>query len=212
MRIYLIRHGRQNSPLCNVNVPLSDAGRRQAELLGERLKKESIDAVWSSDLIRARETADIINEKIRDREIDKRYLCITLGRPRPPEGEVSCFLLKDEQKKQVSVYHRPVPGGKTAVTRYRTLETRGELSLLEVELLTGRTHQIRATMADLGCPLLGDGKYGDGRANRRYGETRQALYSYRLTFDFPTDAGILGYLRGRSFQVDQVPFRDKYFG
>ena len=158
------------------------------------------------------ETLRIINEKIRDREIDKRYLCIALGRPRPPEGEVSCFLLKDEQKKQVSVYHRPVPGGKTAVTRYRTLETRGELSLLEVELLTGRTHQIRATMADLGCPLLGDGKYGDGRANRRYGETRQALYSYRLTFDFPTDAGILGYLRGRSFQVDQVPFRDKYFG
>ena len=64
MRIYLIRHGRQNSPLCNVNVPLSDAGKRQAELLGERLKKESIDAVWSSDLIRACETADIINEKL----------------------------------------------------------------------------------------------------------------------------------------------------
>ena len=158
------------------------------------------------------ETLRILNEKIRSRELDKRYLCVTVGRPKQPEGRVECFLLKDEQKKQVSVYHRPVPGGKTAVTRYRTLETRGELSLLEVELLTGRTHQIRATMADLGCPLLGDGKYGDGRANRRYGETRQALYSYRLTFDFPTDAGILGYLRGRSFQVDQVPFRDKYFG
>ena len=157
------------------------------------------------------ETLRIMNQKIRDREIDKRYLCITLGAPRPAEGKIECFLFKDEKKKQVFVYHRPVPGGKTAVTKYRTLQKRGELALVEVELLTGRTHQIRASFADMGCPLLGDGKYGIGAKNKRYGETRQALYSYRLTFDFPTDAGILEYLRGKSFQVDTVPFRDKYF-
>lgn len=157
------------------------------------------------------ETLRIINEKIRDREIEKRYLCITLGRPNPPKGTIECFLLKDEKKKTVRVYHKPVPGGKTAITHYQTLESRGELSLVEVTLETGRTHQIRASFADLGCPLLGDGKYGRGDVNRRYGETRQALYSYKLTFDFPTDAGLLSYLRGRSFAVKNIPFRGKYF-
>ena len=125
------------------------------------------------------ETLRIINDKIRDHELTKRYLCITLGTPRPPAGEVENFLRKDEKKKQVFVFHKPVPG---------------------------------ATMADMGCPLLGDGKYGNGEKNRGYGETRQALYSYKLTFDLPTDAGILNYLRGRTFQVDGIPFREKYFG
>ena len=157
------------------------------------------------------ETLRVLNEKIRDREITKKYLCVTVGRPRPAEGRIECFLLKNEAKNQVSVYHRPVSGAKTAVTLYRTRETRGELSLVEVELLTGRTHQIRASFADLGCPLLGDGKYGRGDVNRRYGETRQALYSYFLRFDFPTDAGILNGLRGREFQVEDVPFVRTYF-
>ena len=89
------------------------------------------------------------------------------------------------RKKQVAFYRRPIPGGKTAVTLYRTLETRGPLSLVECRLLTGRTHQIRVSMAEIGCPLLGDGKYGRGDVNRRYGETRQALYSYQLAFPFP---------------------------
>ena len=158
------------------------------------------------------ETLRIINEKIRDREIDKRYLCITVGAPKPPKGRVQVFLVKDEKKKEVSVRDQPVPGGKTAITTYETLDRRGELSLVEVGLETGRTHQIRATFAHMGYPLLGDGKYGRGDVNRRYGETRQALYSYKLTFDFPTDAGLLNYLKGRAFQVEHIPFREKYFG
>jgi len=157
------------------------------------------------------ETLRIINDKIRDREIDKRYLCITVGCPKEKKGRIECFLLKDEQKKEVKVYHKPVPGGKTAITDYKVLESRGELSLIEVALETGRTHQIRASFADLGCPLLGDGKYGKGDFNKRYGETRQALYSYKLTFDFPTDAGILNYLKGKTFRVEEVPFQNKYF-
>ena len=157
------------------------------------------------------ETLRILNEKIRDHEIEKSYLCITVGRPNPPQGKIEGFLLKDEAKKQVSFHRRPVPGGKTAVTLYKTLETRGPLSLVECRLLTGRTHQIRVTMAQIGCPLLGDGKYGNGAVNRSYHETRQALYSYKLAFTFPTDAGILSYLRGREFTVEAVPFREKYF-
>ena len=153
----------------------------------------------------------ILTAKIRDREITKKYLCAVLGQLSPPEGSLECFLLKDEKKKQVAVYHRPVPGGKSAKTLYRTLQTRDGLSLVEAELLTGRTHQIRASFAGAGHPLLGDGKYGRGDINRKYGETRQALYSCYLRFDFQTDAGILEYLRGREFRVDRIPFVEKYF-
>jgi len=159
------------------------------------------------------ESLRILTSKIRDREITKKYLCVTLGEMVPPMGRIECFLLKDEAKKQVSVYHRPIPGGKSAITEYRTLETRGGLSLMEAELLTGRTHQIRASFADVGHPLLGDGKYGRGEVNRKYQETRQALYSYFLRFDFPTEAGILEYLRGKEIQVqrEKIPFVEKYF-
>lgn len=158
------------------------------------------------------ETLRIMNDKIRDREIDKFYLAVVLGRMNPPSGRLESFLLKDEAKKQVSVYHRPVPGGKTAATLYKTLKVQDGLSLVECELLTGRTHQIRAQFADAGCPLLGDGKYGRERENKKYGRSGQALYSYKLTFSFPTDAGILNGLKGKTFTVDEVDFVAEYFG
>ena len=157
------------------------------------------------------EALRILNDKIRGREIEKSYLCVVCGRPKPAEGRLEGYLFKDAVKNQVYVTKKPQPGAKTAVTEYRTLCSARGLSLVECRLLTGRTHQIRAQMAAAGCPLLGDGKYGRERINRTYGETGQMLYSYKLTFTLPTDAGRLEYLRGRTFQVQRVPFAEKYF-
>ncbi len=153
----------------------------------------------------------IMNEKIRTREIGKYYLCAVFGRPRPAEGQLEGYLFKDAKKNRVFINDRPTPGARTAVTQYRTIETRGELSLVECRLLTGRTHQIRAQMAHAGHPLLGDGKYGDERRNRAYGRSGQALYSYKLSFDFTTDADALEYMKGRRFEVTSVDFVEKYF-
>ena len=158
------------------------------------------------------EALRILNEKIRDREIEKFYLCAVSGRPRPASGRLENYLFKDAKKNQVFIKDKPEPGCKTAVTEYRVLGRKGQLSLVECRLLTGRTHQIRAQMAHAGWPLLGDGKYGRERFNKDFGENGQALYSYRLRFEFPTDAGALEYLRGKEFRVERVDFAEKYFG
>jgi len=157
------------------------------------------------------EALRIINEKIRLREIEKKYLCIVHGKPNPAVCVLNGYLFKDTVKKQVYVKSTPQIGAKTAIMEYRTLATANGLSLLECTLLTGRTHQIRAQMAAAGYPLLGDGKYGSERLNKPYGESRQNLYSYKLTFDFKTDAGALNYLNGRSFTVKKIDFVEKYF-
>ena len=157
------------------------------------------------------EALRVMNQKIRDRELEKRYLCVVQGRPAPAEGTLEGFLLKDEAKKQVSIRSRPVPGGRKAITKYRTLATRGPLSLVECDLITGRTHQIRAMMAHAGHPLLGDGKYGSERFNRQFGKKHQCLWSWKLTFRFTTDAGELAYLNGRSWQVEHVDFVEELF-
>lgn len=153
----------------------------------------------------------VMNQKIRDRELNKYYLAVLHGTMDKKEGKIENFLLRDQHNKQVSVHTRPVPGGKTAVTLYRTLASRGDLSLVECDLITGRTHQIRAQFAHAGHPLLGDGKYGSEAQNRPYGRKIQALYSYRLDFDFTTDAEGLDYLSGMHFQVAEVPFVSEYF-
>ena len=157
------------------------------------------------------EALRILNEKIKNREIVKKYLCVVHGAPTPAAGELHGYLYKDAARNKVFVSSRPRAGARTAVTKYRTLAVRGELALLECELITGRTHQIRAQMAAFGHPLLGDGKYGTNEKNRGYNATYQALWSYYLRFAFSSPAGALSYLKGREFHVSSVPFADTFF-
>ena len=154
----------------------------------------------------------VMDDKIRAREVDKEYLCVCLGTPSPAKGRLEGYLFKDSVKNTVYVRPRPEPGASHAITDYTVLASRNGLSLVECRLLTGRTHQIRAQMAHSGHPLLGDSKYGVEKMNRKHGENRQLLWSYKLTFSFETEAGPLEYLRGKIFTVEDVPFRKKYFG
>lgn len=155
------------------------------------------------------EALRVMNQKIKDRELDKRYLAIVEGTPKVREGSLKGFLFKDEKKNRVFVSDSPKPGAKTCQTNYKVLVSRNGLSLVECELITGRTHQIRAQFAHAGHPLLGDGKYG--KLDKRYDRNYQALYSYKLTFCFTTEAGALEYLNGNSFRVEKVDFVQEYF-
>lgn len=147
----------------------------------------------------------IINEKIKRREIKKIYLCLVKGRLKEKEATLKDYLVKNESQNRVYIHHKPIKDAKTIITKYKVL-SEGELtSLVEVELLTGRTHQIRAHMASIGHPLAGDGKYGTNEFNKKIGRTTQALYSYKLSFAFK-DENELSYLSGKTFKVDNVPF------
>lgn len=147
------------------------------------------------------ESLRIINEKIQQREIKKYYLCLNEGKVFPQSAELHYYLKKDAASNKVSIQEQPSDGYKEIVTFYRVIASDGKHSLTEVELATGRTHQIRAQMAYIGFPLVGDTKYG-AKEKHKY----HALYSYKLRFDFKTDAGILNYLQGRIFEVSDIWF------
>ena len=119
---------------------------------------------------------------IKERGLKKEYLCVTAGQPRPPRGELRDYLYKDARRGLVGVSPAPGPGAQEIVTRYETLALAAPYALVRVELVTGRTHQIRAHLASIGCPILGDGKYGSGAANRAAHMKYQALCAWRLTF------------------------------
>lgn len=151
----------------------------------------------------------VMNQKIKDRELDKRYLAIVEGTPKPHVGSLKGYLFKDAKQNRVFVTDTPQTGAKSCQTNYRVLASDNGLSLVECELITGRTHQIRAQFAHAKHPLLGDGKYG--KLDKRFDRNYQALYSYKLTFNFTTEAGALEHLNGKSFQVEHVDFVEEYF-
>ncbi len=144
-----------------------------------------------------------MNEKIKNNEISKFYLCAVKGIMPKKSDTLTGYLIKDSATNTVTVYDRKVKDAKNIITKYRVLAEKNGNSLLEVELVTGRTHQIRAHMAHIGHPLLGDGKYGVNRGEKREGYKYQALYAYRIRFDFADDSGTLGYLRGKTVELDK---------
>ena len=160
------------------------------------------------------EALRVMNEKIKEREIDKFYLAAVHGVPKVREATLRAYLLKDEKTNTVKVYDKNPPrNAKSIITKYKVIATNGDLALLEVELLTGRTHQIRAHLAHIGHPLLGDGKYGINKNDRARGYKYQALYSYRLRFNFKGESTILDYLSKKEFRIEKskVYFTKDFF-
>lgn len=156
------------------------------------------------------EALKVINEKIKNREIKKFLSLPCFGAFGQKKRTFDGYLFKDSKKNTVYVYDSERKGAKPIKTKYAVLEERKNTSLVEVELITGRTHQIRAHFAHIGHALIGDGKYGSNEINKKFRLNHQALYSYKIKFEF-SDENILSYLNGREFSVKNVPFLKEDF-
>lgn len=165
-------------------------------------------------LVTAAKTAEAlreINAAIRAGNMTKIYHCITVGRPPQDSGIVEAYHKKEESRNLVKLSDTPLDGYKPIKTGYRVLASKGSLSLVEITLYTGRTHQIRAHMAHIGAPVLGDGKYGNVAANKRMNVFRQALCAYSVRFELD-ESSPLAYLKNITPEAPLPEFEKRFFG
>lgn len=146
------------------------------------------------------ESLDILLRKFKNHEIEKHYLALVYGVPKKSSQKLTAYLFKDSKKSFVYISDEAKKGYSKIITSYSVVEKYSNgTCLLDVEIETGKTHQIRAHLAHIGLPIVGDGKYGDYEVNKKLKKQTQELTSYKLKFNFSADSGILEYLKGKEF-------------
>ena len=148
------------------------------------------------------DSLNILLDKFKNHEICKKYLALVYGIPKVKYARLENYLFKDNKKSLVYISNDFKPGYQKIITSYSVLEEYdNNSSLLEVQIETGKTHQIRAHLAHIGHPIIGDGKYGINSVNKDFGFKFQQLKANELKFNFITDSGVLNYLNGLSFKI-----------
>lgn len=148
------------------------------------------------------ESLEILLRKFKQHEIEKHYLAWVYGIPKYESKRLEAYLFKDNKKAQVYISDIPKKGYQKIITSYKVLEKRKDnTSILDVEIETGKTHQIRAHLAHIGNPIIGDGKYGKNSINKEFHSKNQMLCSYILKFNFLSENGILDYLNSKEIKL-----------